>query len=170
MNHLLGPRPSSTRRGSFLLAAPALLCALLSGAAHAEDSASLVLRGVVPLRCDIEVSAPGSLLELRAGASELAVGAVTERCNSTSGYTVSVSSRGNGHLVGPSDSLAYRLLYGDARADLSASRGAAVEVSSSDALTAARGVERPLRIALDRSGELAGGLYEDTLIFTIAAR
>lgn len=74
------------------------VCAL----ALADDraSASLELRGSVPVNCTVDVAptSKASSLDLRAGEQDVLVGVVTENCNSRHGYTVTVNSDGRGQL------------------------------------------------------------------------
>ena len=153
-----------------LLATLATTALLVSAPAHADDSSSLVLRGYVPISCNIDVAAApaASNIPLANAQRGLAVAQITETCNNRNGYTVSVSSKSNGALEGPSARLAYRLQYGDAVADLEESATKPVRVASSAVKTERGGVRRDVRISHD--GVSAGGAYADTITFIIAAK
>ena len=171
---------ASARRTTAALVRSALSLALMAAAAltigaqarAAENTASLVLRGFVPVRCEIAVAptADATQLDLVRGHRELLVASVTERCNSGSGYTVSMSSRGNGELVGPRAAVGYRLRYQDASPSLAGSESAPVVVSDRTERTRAEGLKRELRISVPESPEIAGGWYADTVTITIAAK
>ena len=126
----------------------------------------------MPVRCEIAVAPTpeATQLNLLEGHSELLVAQVTERCNSGSGYTVSMSSRGNGALVGPRAAVGYRLRYQDTNPELSGSESSPAVVTDRAERTGAEGVKRELRISVPSSPEIAGGWYEDTVTLTISAK
>lgn len=149
----------------------ATTAALVAGApANAGESSSLVLRGYVPITCNIDVAAAPAAtnIPLAEAQRDLAVAEVTETCNNRNGYTVSVSSKSNGALENGQARLAYQLKYGDAVAQLGDSASNPVLVASSAVKTQSRGIRRDVRISHD--GATVGGAYADTLTFTIAAK
>ena len=156
------------RRVLTLLVATAAFVAV--NPARADESSSLVLRGYVPISCNIDVAATqvASNIPLGGAQSDLAVARVTETCNNRNGYTVSVASESNGALTGRAGRIAYELKYGDAVAPLERSAGQPVVVAQSAVRTSERGVSRDVRIS--HAGAQAGGAYGDTLTFTIAAK
>ena len=74
--------------------------ALLANAAPAvaASSGSVELSGKVPLICEVAVIDSGAALDLKAGASNEKVAAITENCNNHDGYVISFKSANKGAL------------------------------------------------------------------------
>jgi hypothetical protein len=147
-------------------------CTLLPSFASAGDSGALQLRGQIALACSIRVDATqvATSLDLTQSETDLSVASVTETCNSGTGYTIKVSSQGNGSLYGPLDAVTYQLKYDEVEADLSASQVSPVLVTNVTGKTGAEGVTKDVTISYSTDGSLSGGTYEDTLVFTVAAK
>ena len=154
------------------LGACLLLVGLAAAPATAETSGSLVLRGFIPTRCNIEVGTTpvASALPLAQAQQNVVVASVRETCNAASGYTVEVSSRHDGQLEGASASVAYRFQYGDVAANLAGSRSEPVKLVARAGRTSDTGIQRTVRISHDGAASVPGGSYEDTLVFTIRAK
>ena len=142
----------------------------------AEDAAPLELSAVMPLDCQIviEPTPDAQKLDLEKSRADVLVASVRELCNLPTGYTVTISSAGDGTLVGGSDGdwskIPYVLKYGDTAADLRSSRASPVPVTQARRRTDADGVRRPVRISHAAAGDVAGGAYTDILTFTIIPR
>ena len=146
----------------------ACTCVSLSGFAAAGDSGALQLHGLVPLACSIQVdpTQAASSLDLSSSYTDVVVASVTETCNSSTGYTIEVSSSGNGSFLGELDAITYMLKYDETQADLSSS---GVLVSSAGR-TGPAGVTRAVTVSYAAATNQSGGTYEDTLVFTVAAK
>lgn len=75
------------------LMAAAALSAFVAPAAFAAKDATLTLSGKVPEECEIVVQESGdgkNILDLAKGAENLNVGTISEKCNGSTGYTVTV--------------------------------------------------------------------------------
>jgi len=139
--------------------------------AFADTTASLTLSGIVAKSASISVvAAPGaSNLSLTSTpSSPVTVATVTEICNSTSGYTVTVASANSGNLKGAisgnTDAVAYTLYQNGSAVTLSSS--AATMLTASSKTT---GTSQTLTINYAGNSSLAADTYSDTLTFTIAA-
>ena len=170
------PAPRSLRisfpiakRSAWLAGVVACVCVALPGFAAAGDSGALQLRGLVPLACGIQVDSTqaATSLDLSGTYADVPVASVTETCNSAAGYTIEVSSRGNGSFLGELDAVSYVLKYDETPADLSSS---GFVVSSAAGRTGPAGVTRPITVSYAAATSQSGGTYEDTLLFTVAAK
>lgn len=133
----------------------------------ADTSATLQLRGTVPVTCTVQVVDGGASLDLLAGEANRQVGTVSETCNAGSGYQITLSSANGGQLGGGTGSgqkVAYTVSYGDA-----AAAGLAQPVTVSRP-AAAFGRTQALSISLPAQSRLAAGDYQDSLTVTIAAK
>lgn len=137
--------------------------------AQASTTGTLLLRGNVPEILSIQVNAEGGAtsLDLSTDKTDYKVATVLERSNSSTGYTVSISSLNNGSLVrsGGSESFGYTMKYDGSSVDLSSgasfnNAAAAAVASNKDVTISYTGVA---------SEEMVAGDYEDTVTFTIAA-
>ena len=152
-----------------MLLGPGAVCTPVSLAAE-EPLPILDLGGEVGLACHIKISAKaaGARLDLTKAQVDVLVAEVREICNQPTGYTVTVSSAGNGRLTNGDDSgVAYELKYENASPDLSASRGSPVPVTIRSDRTSADGEVKTVRISHRSASDGAGGEYVDTLVFTI---
>ncbi len=164
------PTETNAKRVAWL--AGLLACVWLPSLALAGDSGALQLRGQLPVACSIRVDATqaATSLDLSSDQIDVPVASVTETCNSSAGYTLNVSSWGNGALYGELDAVAYLLKYDRASADLSGSQSAPVLLTSSSSRTGPAGVTKNVTISFAAAQGLRGGMYEDTLVFTVAAK
>ena len=170
------PAPQSLRisfpiakRSAWLAGLVACVCVSLTGFAAAGDSGALQLRGLVPLACGIQVdpTQAASSLDLSSSYTDIAVASVTETCNSSTGYTIEVSSLGNGSFLGELDAVSYVLKYDETQADLSSS---GVLVSSAPGQTGPAGVTKAVTVSYAAATSQGSGTYVDTLVFTVAAK
>ena len=85
------------------IALAAIAAAFGANAAAATDSARIELRGSVAASCVISVvpTAKATSLDIVKGEQNSLVGVVTENCNSSTGYTVQLSSDNAGKLLSP---------------------------------------------------------------------
>ncbi|MDD2729940.1 hypothetical protein [Malikia sp.] len=85
---------------AFLRGSTAGTTANASSIQRATGGASLNLAGQVSVSCTVTIAATAKTtsLDLKAGEQNQSVGVITETCNSSSGYTVSISSRNGGQL------------------------------------------------------------------------
>ena len=164
------PTEANAKRVAWI--AGLLACVWLPSLALAGDSGALLLRGQLPVACSIQVDATqaATSLDLSSDQIDVPVASVTETCNSRTGYTVNVSSWGNGALYGELDAVAYQLKYDRISADLSGSQGAPFLLTNSSSLTGRAGVTKNVTISFAALQGLHGGRYEDTLVFTVAAK
>ncbi len=171
------PAPQSLRvsfpiakRSAWLAGVVACVCVSLPGFAAAGDSGALQLRGQVPLACSIQVdpTQAATSLDLSSSQTDVAVASVTESCNSPTGYTIEVSSLGSGSFLGELDAVSYMLKYDDTQADLSGV-GSVLVTSAADR-TGPAGVTKAVTVSYAAATSQVGGTYEDTLVFTVAAK
>lgn len=141
----------------------------LSFSSLAATSDTLLLKGNVPSRVSIDVSAEAiaSNLPLDITQTNTKVASVNEKSNSNTGYKVTISSANNGSLVrdGGSEQFAYSLSYDGSALDLSNS----VEQVHSSA--AAVNVDKDVTISYTGidAEEMVEGDYSDIVTFAIAA-
>ena len=146
---------------------------VIAGASHAvaDDPASLTIRAFVPLSCDIQVETEYSTgLEVSEGQRDVLVATLWETCNLLAGYTVTISSAGNGKLAGETGAVSYELKYDSTTAKLAGSKDAPVAVTDVTNPTPGEGIPRPLTISYRPAKTATGGGYSDTLTFTISPR
>jgi hypothetical protein len=153
-----------------LIVIAAVICAAAFPAA-ADTTASLTLSGTVAKSASITVTpAPGAsnLTLTSTPSAAIAVATVTEVCNSTSGFTVTVASANAGYLkgaiVGNTDSVAYTLYQNGSAVTLSAAPTLMISTSTKTA-----GASQALTIDYAGDPALAADTYGDVLTFTIAA-
>lgn len=145
----------------------------------AATSGSLTLTGTVNGVLDISVQAEAAAtnLDLLTSQTDLLIATVVEKSNKAGGYTVSLDSANavsanssTAQLKGTgsnTDVLDYTLTYGGSA--VSFTNGQAT-VTDSSATTGASGVSKELKITYTADSGLTEGTYNDTLIFTIAAK
>jgi hypothetical protein len=126
--------------------------------------------------------APGySSLDLAAPTVDLVVLTARERCNSVGGYTVTLESanavsgrRSTASLNNISagrDKLDYTMKYGGVVVELGNSGVAGrAKVTDLTAKTPLSGSAKALQISYEGNQQLASGIYQDTLTFTIVAK
>jgi hypothetical protein len=156
---------------------------MIGAGALTASGATLQLSGVVGniKEITIEPAPVYSSLNLATSAVDVLVLTARERANSAGGYTVTVESanavtagRNTASLNNISagrDKLDYTLKYGGVAVVLGNSGVAGrAKVADENAKTPAGGTARPLRISYAGDKQLASGIYQDTLTFTISAK
>jgi hypothetical protein len=135
----------------------------------AATTATLNLKGIIPVILDISVAAEtlATNLPLDQAVNAQKVGTVTERSNSGTGYKVSASSANGGKLVRTGDTssfITYQMSY-------SSNTIALNTTPTQIAKSSARGqFNRDLRISYSKPADYtASGEYTDTVTLTIAA-
>ena len=147
---------------------------LASPPAAAAPTGQVTITGSVPINCSLDVQQePGaaSIPDISAGHTNRPVATVTETCNSPDGYTVTVRGVNSGDHTGmfvdsvSSDSHPFTVAYDG----VTAGPGGVVTNSASAALNLLKTVE----ITYPANATLTGSVsdsYEETLVFTIAAK
>jgi len=137
-----------------------------------DTTGTLTINGNMPVITQIRIVDNGVTLDLQNAGVDVLLAEIQERSNSTTSYTVSVTSANSGTLVGSThaEALTYSLDIGGATIDLSS--GAAQEVSNNAGRTTAVGIPKEIRISYGSGGTdgqfLAEDSYSDTLTFEIA--
>jgi hypothetical protein len=125
----------------------------------------------------IATAAGYNALDLGTTATGTTVGTATEICNSTTGYTVSLSSANAVAAIDKTqatlkttagDTLNYTIKYGPS-AELALVNGVCAIAYTSDAETDANGEDHAIKV-LYTTTWLPAGVYTDTLTLTIAAK
>jgi hypothetical protein len=150
-----------------------LICA--AEPAAAADTASIVLRGYVPIFNAIELQNVSTVIanDLRSPVRDALVAKILERSNSPSGYTIKLISENGAHGTSAAlrndqgSSVPYRLSYGGQPVRFTNGRA---EISRSRSPRSERSREEELRISADGSDRLTTGEYSDTLIIAVTAR
>ncbi len=142
---------------------------LLSSSAFAATSGTLLLKGNVAeiLSIDVQESANAQALDLIGGEADTLVADVVEKSNSTTGYTVTLSSANAGKLVNTglaSQTVDYTLNYGGQLVDLSAGNGTYTDNNPGTG----QDINKELKINITGSNTLAAGDYTDTVTLSIA--
>lgn len=147
----------------------ALGLALTSLTGFADTSATLNLKGIIPLNLEISI-APTQLaetLDLTRQVSNEKVATVTEKSNSWNGYKVKAKSNNGGKLVNANDVnkfVQYQLTYNGSNMALNQS---ATEIYSTQNL---RGTyNKDVKISYSQPNDLSAGTYSDVIQFTIEA-
>lgn len=144
---------------------------LMGVTGRAATTGSLVLSGSVPVTTSIAVSAAGSAssLDLSTTQSDLQVATVVETCNSTGGYTVTLSSANSGALKnGNYGSVSYTAKYNGSSVSLTSSGTTVTSVSSPSSTV---NTSKPLTISYtgQSAGQMFAGAYTDTITLSITA-
>lgn len=147
----------------------ALTLATLSFSSFAALNDTLVIKGNVPSRVSISVTAESiaSNLPLSTTQELTKVATVNERSNSNRGYKVTISSANNGVMVrsGGSETFAYTLTY--AGVDLTLSSAVEQDHPSAAAVNTDKDVE--ISYIGKPAEEMVEGEYSDTITFAIAS-
>jgi hypothetical protein len=147
---------------------------LAAGPASAANNNSVVItvNSTVAQDCAVTLDSGGTnetynFPDLTAGANNVQVGTVTERCNNSTGYKVTLTSANKSNLLGSSTGakIAYTLTYGGAAVNLTS--GSAT-VTNATTKTATGGVTDAVLITF-AGGFLVADTYSDTLTFTMSA-
>jgi spore coat protein U-like protein len=136
----------------------------IAGAAAAQSTGSVVVKGNVPLNCTVAVTDLNQSLNLNGGETDKQVGSIVENCNSGTGYNISLSSSNAGQLKNSLGNLiGYTVKYDGNGGNL----GSALQVTRA---TAQFGKTSPLAVSLNGSAQYIAGDYADTVTITIAAK
>ena len=155
------------------LASLALSLALSPAAAHAADTATLLLRGEVALVSSLTVKPNGTAntaLDILGGESNKLVAAVEESSNSLTGYKINAKSQNQGELRHTKDAsrkTTYRLSYnGQSPVSLTQNYQTVKNVTSLNGL-----VTQSSNVTVDVAAlpNAPAGVYEDTVTFQIVA-
>ncbi len=162
--------PSKDLKKFLLASVVAVGFALTAGPSHAATSDTILLSSTVGQDCSITVANKDGVLDIVAGTTDKKVADITETCNETAGYTITISSANAGNLEGsgalagnPGASVDYTVSYDSASAadlatDATLARGGAVF-----------GSENGLFVTVGGSSTRLAGSYEDTITVSIAA-
>jgi len=142
----------------------ALLCAVfLAGASLAADrSVDIEIVGIVPESCSISVDNSRAVFDLSSSVQKVRVATVTENCNRSAGYVVTVRSSQNGVLSSTGGGIGYGVTYGGEEVDLAG--GSVMERNDLNG-----GTPRDLLITVPE-GDYAGGVYRDIITIEISAQ
>jgi len=160
----------STSAGWCLLVVECLICL----PALAATTGQVTITGSVPILCSLEVQQEAgavSIPDISAGHTNRRVATVTETCNSPDGYTVTMRGTNSSDHTGifadsvSSDSHPFTVAYDG----VTVGAGGIVTNSASTAFN----LVKPVDITYPANTTLTGTLsdtYEETLVFTIAAK
>jgi hypothetical protein len=145
------------------------LCSLSFAAVATSTSDTLLLKGNVPNRLSITLSAETIAANLPLDSSQTGtkIATVLEKSNSNTGYKVNISSANQGVLVreNGSEQFPYSLSYDGVSLDLSQS----VEQVHSSASAVAASKDLEITYTGIDTEEMVEGNYTDTITFSIAA-
>lgn len=142
--------------------------------AAAAQTGQVTITGSVPIVCSLDVQQePGAfgIPDISAGHTNRRVATVTETCNSPDGYTVTVRGVNSGDHTGmfvdavSSDSHPFTVAYDG----VTAAAGGIVTNSASIAFNRLKTVEITYPANTTLTGTISD-TYEETLVFTIAAK
>lgn len=143
------------------------VCALGAFAAPAaagqgQKSVDIEIVGIVPESCNIALDNSRAVFDLSQSVRQVRVATITENCNRSAGYVVTVRSSQNGVLASSAGGIGYSVTYGGEPIDLSG--GAALD----------RDIEsgpqpRDLLVTIPE-GNYAEGVYRDTITVEISAQ
>lgn len=144
-----------------------LLAAALLGAvtlpAAAAGSVDIEIVGIVPESCNIAIDNGRATLDLSGSLRQVRIATVTENCNRSGGYVVTVRSAQNGVLASSAGGIAYEITYG----------GEAVDLGDEEALERLgpdiAGTARDLLVTVPE-GDYAEGVYRDVITIEISAQ
>ena len=142
-----------------------------AASAFAATTGGITLQGTIAPATAITVTgtAPYNSLDLNTTQTNLLVANVREVNNTSTGYTVKLSSANNGLLAnGAADSIAYTATYNDSAVSLTSTP---VAVTQSAPQNVVVNTQKPFKISytgVTDDSKMAGS-YTDTLTFTISA-
>lgn len=129
----------------------------------ADDRISVHLSARVPPTCNLVVKQHLSDFSAHLAAGHVAAATVAETCNSSSGYSVMITSRGGGFLRNGGTALSYSALYDDVPLEL-------VRPHHLERDGPSFGTAHTLSINVADSAGLPSGTYEDTIVLTVSGR
>jgi spore coat protein U-like protein len=146
-------------------------CALTVAAAAAFAAPALAqnangtiqLRGNVALSCTIALTDLSQSLSLKTGESSKTVGNVTETCNSSNGYRITLASSNSGKLKSGNNEITYQVNYDNQGGSLTSQMVV-------DRATAQFSKKSDLKVTVPASDQYIAGDYSDTITVTIAAK
>ncbi len=143
------------------------LCALaaVSGStalAQTQKSVDIEIVGIVPESCSIALDNSRAVFDLSQSVRQVRVATITESCNRSAGYVVTVRSSQNGVLASSAGGIGYSVTYGGQPIDLTG--GVAIDRSPGG------GPEpRDLLVTIPE-GNYAEGVYRDVITVEISAQ
>ncbi len=164
MTHL----PSKDLKKFLLASAIAVGFALTAGPSQAG---TVDLSAVVAVDCSVTIADENLVLDIVAGATDQKIAEITEDCNETAGFTITISSANAGNLEGTgalennnNASIDYTVTYHtESNADLATN----LTLSRNDAEF---DDEHALYATVAASSTRLAGSYEDTITVSIAAQ
>lgn len=136
---------------------------VLAPAPALADSGRIRLVAFVQQNCSVAIEDHRTLLDLAGGVRTTTVAAIEESCNAPTGYTMTLSSRNGGRLVGESGgSIPYTLLYQGAGTD---GRGGLTVSRSLPGTT-----RHELAVRAGDGDEAIADAYDDVVTVTIEAK
>ncbi len=165
MTHL----PSKDLKRFLLASVVAVAFALTAGQSQAG---TVELSSVVAVDCSVTIANENGVLDIVAGASNQKIADITEDCNETSGFTITISSANDGNLEGTGPlsnpnlnaSIDYTVTY-DTVVDADLATDATVSHNDAEF----QDVNGLYATVAPSSTRLAGS-YEDTITVSIAAQ
>lgn len=162
--------PSKDLKKFLLASVVAVGFTLAAGPSQAATSDTIQLSSTVGQDCSIVVSNKDGALDIVAGTTNKKVASITETCNETAGYTITISSANAGNLEGTG------ALAGNAGASVdytvSYDSASAADLATNATLVrggAVFGAENGLFVTVGGSSTRLAGSYEDTITVSIAA-
>jgi hypothetical protein len=145
-------------------------CAVLAligfqGPAHGADGARSVdieIVGIVPESCNIALDNSRVVFDLSKSVQQVRIATITESCNRSAGYVVTVRSSQNGMLSSSAGGIGYSATYGGEPVDLAG--GAVIERDTQNGPQ-----PRDLLVTIPQ-GNYAGGVYRDVITVEISAQ
>lgn len=144
------------------IAIAALLAA--AGPAGATGTGTLQLKGAVFKNCSIAIQEAAATLDIVGGETARQVATVSERCNSKSGYEITIVSSNSGVMRADGASAAYTLVYDGQARSLGTPWTIARGDRSNKTTTAVVGVTLP------STPDAVAGTYTDTVTIQIAPK
>jgi hypothetical protein len=138
---------------------------LVSGPGPARADGTVTLKGSVVTDCAVYVTDLNATLDLVAGSSNVQVATVGEKCNSSKGFTVTLTSLYAGVLKTATGAQAGYTVSYDTAAGVSLATPLVLTRRKSKSLT-----NRPLKVSVPANARALAGSYYDTITLTIAAR
>jgi len=130
-----------------------------------SQSATLQLRARTPLVCELSVNDHGNYVSIINGVNNFTLGSVSEACNTTRGFTVTISSQNGGVMLNQTgQAVPYTISY-----DNSGVRSLATPVVLSRSHRKQRWWTRSFRVTVPAQPNAVAGDYQDLITLTIAA-
>lgn len=146
-----------------------VLFSLWSLSATAASFGTITISGIVPSNTSITVNPTSgyNALDLVNGVTNQQVCSITEKNNTTAGYTVTLSSTNAGTLKnGTLGNVPYTAKYNNASVTLSTSP---VTITNQGSQSTPINIVKQFTVTIPASPDVMTGTYSDTLTFTISA-